>query len=178
MKYVILLRGINVGGHKKVQMAKLREVLTQAGYSGVKTLLASGNVVLESPEESISHLENRISALLETAFGFSIPVLVRMGEDILNIIREDPFKDIEVHKDIRLYVTFLRNEPETPIEAPWASADGSYRILAVKDRMLLSVLDISVKKTVDAMQEEGKALGKEITTRNWNTVIKIGNLLQ
>ena len=58
------------------------------------------------------------------------------------------------------------------------SAEGSYRILAVKDRMLLSVLDISVKKTVDAMQEEGKALGKEITTRNWNTVIKIGNLLQ
>lgn len=178
MRYVILLRGINVGGHKKVPMATLREVLTQAGFSDVKTLLASGNVVLESPKKSISDLENRISALLEAAFGFTIPVLVRTGEDILNIIREDPFQDIEVHKDIRFYVTFLKKDPENPIEAPWASAEGSYRILAVKDRMLLSVLDVSQKKTVDAMQEQGNALGKEITTRNWNTVMKIGKLLQ
>lgn len=174
---MVLLRGINVGGHKKVPMARLREVLTEAGYSGVKTLLASGNVVLESPEQAISHLESKLSALLEAAFGFSIPVLVRTREEILKIIREDPFRDIEVHKDIRLYVTFLRNDPEEPIEAPWVSADGSYRTLAVNDRMLLSVLDISVKKTVDAMDEQGKSLGKEITTRNWNTVLKIGNLL-
>lgn len=176
-KYVVLLRGINVGGHKKVPMARLREVLTEAGYSGVKTLLASGNVVLESPEETVSHLETKISTLLEAAFGFTIPVLIRTRAEMLKLIQEDPFRDIEVHKDIRLYVTFLRNEPKTPIEAPWVSPDRSYRVLAVKDRVLLSVLDVSVVKTVDAMDDQGKSLGKDITTRNWNTVLKIGNLL-
>jgi len=114
-KYIAFLRGINVGGHHKVPMADLRIAFEEMGYAQIKTLLNSGNVIFNGPDEQTALLEARIASHLKNIFGFSIPVLIRKADDIQEIICNNPFKNIPVTKDVRLYVTFLK---ESPKEAP------------------------------------------------------------
>jgi len=180
-KFIALLRGINVGGHKKVPMATLKSLLESMNFSSVKTLLNSGNVVFESSETSPDDLADKLSAAIESIFGFPVPVIVRTTDDIRSIIDLNPFAHIEVHKDIRLYVTFMGNQSlaaKSPDPAfPWLSPEGSFSIIGKKAGAVFSVLDVSKSKTPDAMIILEKFYTKDITTRNWNTVEKIGKVM-
>jgi uncharacterized protein (DUF1697 family) len=172
-KYLALLRGINVGGHHKVPMADLQKQLAKLGFTDIVTLLNSGNVVFDAPETSIDALEIKITAHLEKSFGFPVPVLLRRAEEILSISHLDPFRNIEVTKDTRLYVSFLKKAPTIKIGLPWTSDDKSFRILDIGDRAIFSVLDVSVSGTPDGMEALERLFGKEITTRNLNTITRI-----
>ena len=173
---VAFLRGINVGGHHKVPMGELKATLTSMGFSNIKTLLNSGNVVFTTSPTEIAALEKDMAEVLKQKFGFPIPVLIRKTEDIQRIVASNPFKDIEVHKDLRLYITFLRNDVKDNLNLPWTSPDGAFRILSSDDKMLVSTVDISKTKTTDAMGLLEKHHSKDITTRNWNTLVKITQL--
>lgn len=171
--YLALLRGINVGGKHKVPMEALRQAMEKMGFNQIKTLLNSGNVVFEGLKQEIAPLEEEISSELAKTFGFSIPVLLRTYEEIDHLVAADPFKNIIITSDIRLYVTFLRNIAGNSPSLPWSSPDGSHQILdAAIPRTICSVLNLSINKTPDAMAVLDKFYGKDITTRNWNTVIK------
>ncbi|MEM6841093.1 MAG: DUF1697 domain-containing protein [Bacteroidota bacterium] len=172
-QYIAFLRGINVGGHKKVPMADLRKRIETLGFTQVTTILNSGNVIFSAPEGEKVTLEAAIAKDLERFFGFPVPVLVRRAEVISHLLEADPFQNIEVTKDIRLYVSFLKEEPFTPITLPWSTEDSSYRILEVKDRAVCSVLDLSVTQTPKGMEALEQLFGKNITTRNWNTLVRI-----
>ncbi len=107
-----------------------------------------------------------------------MPVVIRAATDLQELIKSNPFKEIEVHKDLRLYITFLKNRIEnSPLKTPWSSEDQSYQILDFTSSEIISVLDVSEKKTTEAMKILEDTLGKDLTTRNWNTVIKIGKLI-
>ena len=169
--YVAFLRGINVGGHHKVPMKNLREELEKINFKNCTTILNSGNVVFESDE---NHLENRISEHLEKTFGFPIPTLVRTREMIIGLLHLDPFKDVEVSKEIRLYVSFLKDDNSAQVNLPWISQDKAYRIIGKTNKTIFSVIDLSLANTPSAMAVLEKFYGKEITTRNWNTIERIG----
>ncbi len=172
---VALLRGINVGGHHKVPMAALREELHAMGLKNVRTLLNSGNAVFET-SVNIQELQDSIETRLSEAFGFSIPVILRDKKDLVDLVENNPFDAVHVTKDIRLYVSFLKNLPENPLNTPWISQDNTFQIISIYDRMICSVLDLSTTKTPKGMDELEKLFGKEITTRNWNTVRKIAGV--
>ena len=167
------LRGINVGGHHKVPMADLRNTLTKAGCENVRTLLNSGNIVFETKARNLGTLEPEIEARLSQAFGFAIPLVLRTRKEISDLVNNDPFQAIKVHKDIRLYISFLKDEPGVDLSLPYYSKDRSYQILSVSSRIIASVLDLSATKTPKGMEELEKIFGKNITTRNWNTIQKI-----
>jgi uncharacterized protein (DUF1697 family) len=173
-KYVAFLRGINVGGHHKVPMADLQSELRKINLKNIITLLNSGNVLFESNEND---LENKISTHLEKVFGFQIPTIIRRAEMIIEMLNNNPFKDIEITQDIRLYVSFLKNESSDELTLPWKSADNSYEIIGITDNTIFSVLDVSISKTPEAMATLTKYFGKEITTRNWNTISRIRKLV-
>jgi len=168
--YVALLRGINVGGSHKVPMAELKKELLRLGFVNVETLLNSGNVIFEAPEEPSEEL---LEARLMEVFGFPIPVLLQPGDTFQTVVRKDPFREIPVTKDIRLYTSFLKEKPKNGPSLPWCSPDGSYRILTMEDRIIFSVLDLALSQTTKAMDTLEQMFGKNITTRNWNTVIRI-----
>ena len=147
------------------------------GFQEVKTLLNSGNITFKGELASEEDLREQISTQLEKEFGFPIPVLLRKGQDILKTIAQDPFKEIETHKDLRLYVTFLNNSLKERPLLPWVSQDRSFQIIGAEDKELYSILDVSRSKTTDAMNHLEKTYGKDITTRNWNTLTKIAGLL-
>ncbi|MCB2221191.1 MAG: DUF1697 domain-containing protein [Bacteroidetes bacterium] len=171
-KYVSLLRGINVGGHKKVPMAELKKQYVKLGFKHVKTLLNSGNVVFEGNDQKLS----RIPDHLEKAFGFEIPVITVPFDQIIKTAENDPFRTIRVTPQTRLYVTFLPNRHNNPIDIPFASKENSFQIIDQTDTLLFSVLDLGKTGTVNAMNILEKAYGKNITTRNYNTILKIAKL--
>lgn len=176
--YVAFLRGINVGGHHKVPMADLKKELQKLELENIVTLLNSGNIIFDSSSESISNLEKKVSEHLEKSFGFSIPTIIRKSEMIYELLRNNPFKDVKLTKDIRLYVSFLRKNDNSKLKLPWKSSDNSYMIIGKSDKTILSVLDVSVSATPKAMQALEKCFGKDITTRNWNTIERIGKKLK
>ncbi len=172
-RYIAFLRGINVGGHHKVPMADLRKALEKIDCKNVITLLNSGNVIFETVTDDIENLEKKISEKLEKIFRFQIPTIIRKSETINELFKEAPFKDVKITKDIRLYVSFLKENKQIDMELPWISSDNSYKIIKSRNEIILSVLDLSISKTPKAMIALEKSFGKDITTRNWKTIERI-----
>lgn len=176
MTVTAFLRGINVGGHHKVPMPQLKNCLESAGYENVRTLLNSGNVVFETKEKKLPGIELSLEKLFAETFGFPVPVMLRDMKDIHAIIEMDPFRNIQVHKDIRFYVSFLKLKAPVKIAVPHSSQDKSFQVLSIGNHEVYSVLDLAKTKTVKGMEELEKLFGKNITTRNWNTVMKVSQL--
>ncbi len=176
-RYVAFLRGINVGGHHKVPMADLKKELTKLGLENTVTLLNSGNVIFDSINVDMASLEKQVSKHLEDVFGFFIPTILRRSKMILDLLDEGPFKDEILTKDVRLYVSFLWKDAESNLQLPWTSEDESFKVIGRKDRTILSVLDLSISKTPKAMEVLEKHYGKGMTTRNWNTIVRVGKKL-
>ena len=138
---------------------------------------SSGNVIFDAKNSNIESLEELISEHLEKIFGFPIPTIIRKTQTIQQLYKDTPFKDVNVHKDIRLYVSFLKKDKHTELDLPWKSADNAFRIIAKSDKTILSILDLSVSKTPKAMNNLEKFYGKDITTRNWKTIERIAKKL-
>lgn len=176
--YVAFLRGINVGGHKKVPMAALKRTCENMGLQHVQTLLATGNVLFEAKEKNPEMLAQMLASKLEKTFGFTIGTIVRPASDIEKMIKDNPFRQIRVTPQTRLYVTFLPEKTKSRLAIPYVSPDKSFSILDMTDTALYSVLDLTKTHTTDAMQILDKEFGKAITTRNWNTIQGIADALE
>ena len=96
---------------------------------------------------------------------------------IYKLMSNNPFKDIILTKDIRLYVSFLRKDTESALQLPWTSDDNSFKIIDKIDGTIVSVLDLSVSKTIKGMEVLERNFGKDITTRNWNTINRVAKKL-
>ena len=175
-RYVALLRGINVGGNSKVPMADLKKLLESLGFSNVKTLLNSGNVLFDT-SETLPALQTKLESQLQKTFGFPIHTIIRPVDDMCALVKANPFAGITVTPETRLYITFLSEKPTTTVPIPYESPEKDFRILQVKDGILASVFVLSAKRnSTDAMKVIEKEYGKKVTTRNWNTVLKIASL--
>ena len=128
-QYVAFLRGINVGGHKPVKMEELKKAFESMGFQNVKTLLASGNVLFETPDMGTDNLVKRIEEKLEMELGYKITVLLRTIEEIQNLAEADPFKNIKVTPQTRLYVTFLSEKQKSALKIPYESTEKDIKIV-------------------------------------------------
>lgn len=167
-KYVALLRGINLG-KRQIKMAELKTVFEGLDFSEVSTLLASGNVVFAA-RETTATLRTRIEAAIQEKYGFTVPVILRSEEEIRALVAGDPFKGVKAEKGTRLYITFLGGAPTSKLKAPYKEGDFSLR--QITKGHVASVLGPKTASP-DIMDFLGKEFGKDITTRNWNTVLKI-----
>lgn len=176
-KYVAFLRGINVGG-KMVKMDKLQQTFKSHKFQNVKTILNSGNVIFETSEKNIMTLQNKVKASLKSAFGFDMEVFLCRDSEIKSLITSNPFKNIKIEPNTRLYVTFLSENKKPSIKIPFYSPKKDLRILSAKDSVVCSTVVLSEEKgTLDLMDLLEEEFGKKITTRNWNTLMKIENAL-
>lgn len=107
--YIALLRGINVGGHKKILMRELRELLSKVGLEDVQTYIQSGNVILQSPEENMEKLELKIHDAIKKHFGFEVPVLVKTPGELQQTFDDCPFPE---EKKVNSYFTMLYTVPD------------------------------------------------------------------
>ncbi|MFM9372562.1 DUF1697 domain-containing protein [Streptomyces sp. Da 82-17] len=175
--YAALLRGINVGGHKKVPMAELRTLLTDLGFGDVRTHLQSGNAVFSSDHGDEESLAADISAALASHFGFDVDVLVRDGAYLRAVADACPFPADSLEPK-QLHVTYF-SEPVRPEQL--ASVDASayapedYR-LGDRALYLYAPEGLGRSKLAVALGRPSLLKGVVATSRNWNTVLKLAEL--
>ncbi len=107
--YIGLLRGINVGGHRKIRMAELKGVLSNSGFQQVQTYIQSGNIVFKSEGTEPRKLAAKIQKLILDNFGFEVPVLVISVQGLRAILKDCPF-DLDDERN-QLFFTLLKNLP-------------------------------------------------------------------
>ena len=171
-RYVALLRGINLGKARQVDMTRLREVLTARGHGDVRTHLRSGNVVLDSPLS-----EKALAADLTTAigddFGFDVPVVVRTGKELAAVVASDPFRTLATDP-ARYLVTFMAEPPDpASVDALPPAESGEY---LVRGRELYLWLPDGIQNSPLASWKWDRLLGRPGTARNWNTVVRLAEL--
>jgi uncharacterized protein (DUF1697 family) len=164
----VFLRGINVGGNKKIPMAALRDALARAGHADVKTLLQSGNVVLDKAKPA------ELEKLIEAEFGMTVRVIVRTHAELVKVIEDNPFKD-HVDQPSRLAVAFLEKAPGRVAIDPAIYAPDEFAVHG-KDMYLWYPKGMAETKIGNPAFVKG--LGVAMTVRNWNTVTKMADLTQ
>ncbi|GAA1380657.1 DUF1697 domain-containing protein [Catellatospora chokoriensis] len=176
-RYAGLLRGINVGGHKKISMADLRKLVEGLGHEDVKTLLQSGNVVFGSAKSDQAALAAELERAIEAELGMSVGCLVRDGADLARIIAHDPLGDVADNPS-RHFVVFLSGpvDPAKLAEVEALAKPGER--LAAGEREVHMWLPDGAAETKLTHLLFQKRLGVTIATaRNWNTVTKLATLL-
>jgi len=108
--YIAFLRGINVGGQKKIKMADLRQSLATLPVRGLETYIQSGNLIFESEANLSEVLEADITSIIKKQFGFEVPVLVRTITELKDILKANPFLG-KAHEQ-NLYFVLLHTEPD------------------------------------------------------------------
>jgi uncharacterized protein (DUF1697 family) len=159
--WVALLRAVNLGRTNKVPMARLRAVLTEAGYDDVQTLIASGNVVLQAARKpSAAQLERVIGA----EFGVTTTAILRSGAQIRRLAAARPFPQ-------NAHVAFLARRPRTT-----SALEGLDPFVVVGPDIVVHAPNGYANVQLSGAVIE-KALGIPATVRNWSTVEKLAKLV-
>jgi len=173
--YIALLRGINVGGHKKVSMVDFRALLTKSGLENVQTYIQSGNVIFQSSEKGKGNLESRIQKLILDHFGFEVPVFVRNRKDLLTIFNNCPFSE---EKKTDSYFTMLSNVPnEELVEEASKKAYPDEEYVILKDCIYFYCANGYGRAKFNLNFFERK-LNVSATSRNYKTMVKLLSLSQ
>ena len=186
MKYVALLRGINVGGNSKVPMPELTGVFVSLGFSNVKTCINSGNVAfdtdaMQKPARSKgsanheSKLMDRIEQAIERRFELPIQVMVREQREIESILISNPFDgQFESHKE--MHVLFMKEEMPEDKEDLLLEKQTDDERFAVRGREIYCHLRLSVADSLLGKGFIERKLKVAVTARNWRTVQKLAEL--
>jgi len=178
MNYAGLIRGINVGGHKKVAMADLRALLERVGFKDVRTLLNSGNVVFSGAGRSAAALERLLEREMEERLGFQADWLVRTGAEWADIVGHNPFPEAARRDPGRLVVICMREAPAPKaVKALQASIAGP-EVVRAHGRQVYVTFPAGQGTSDLTLPVIEKALGARGTGRNWNTVLKLDAALK
>jgi len=179
MRYIAILRGINVGSGRKVPMTDLKKLCESLGLQNVQNYIQSGNVVFElGGPEAIPMLEMRLQQAFTEAFGFDIPVLIRTSGEWAESIAQNPFlKEKNVDID-RLHLTCLKEIPLPDLLERikmFQYLPDRYEIIG-KNVFVFCAAGYGTSKLVNSFFES--KLKVPATTRNWKTVLKLHEMLQ
>ncbi|HEX4525966.1 MAG TPA: DUF1697 domain-containing protein [Gaiellaceae bacterium] len=167
-RYIVLLRGINLGSRNRIAMAPLREALGDAGFDDVRTYLQSGNVVLSS-RASARNVASDCERVIAAQFELDISVVVRTRDELAQIVRRNPLRDVAVnHK--RYQVSFLSSKPDRETVRKLMAAVVDPEQLVVVGREAYAWHPKGVARSRLWAQLAGRSLGVMATARNWTTV--------
>lgn len=166
-RHAALLRGVSP---MNLKMPVLKQSLEGIGMTDVVTLLSSGNVVFSCRKASVETLQKKCEEAVLATTGRHFMTIVRSLEDLQALVDSDPYSAHRVPAGAKRIVTFLREPPDPPKKLP-IEKDRS-EILALRDREALGIYVPTPKGPVFMTLLE-KTFGKDITTRTWDTVVKI-----
>jgi uncharacterized protein (DUF1697 family) len=168
VRQIILLRGVNLGPRNRVAMPALRQLLSDAGFAGVRTYMHSGNAVLSS-DLAARALAQRCRELIAERFGLDIVVLARTRDELARVIARDPLGDVAAdHK--RYQVSFLESKlDKRTLQELSALAAPSERFVAI-GRELYAWHPRGVARSKLWARLASARLGVAATARNWTTV--------
>ena len=156
------------------KMPELKRCFEAAGFTDVKTVLSSGNVVFRSPSKSVSEIERKAETAMTKKLGHSFYTIVRPVDELEKLIEADPYASFDVPLDAKRVVTFLRElrKParSLPIEV------GGACIFGLKGREAFTAYVPGPRGPVFMTLIE-QTFGSDVTTRTWETVRKCAKAL-
>jgi len=182
-KYTAILRGINVGGRRKIRMADLRKLFIEWGYSNVATYIQSGNVVFETAITDKMTIASHIKEGIRQQYSFDVPVIVRTAAEMEAVAQNNPFfegttNDYQIADIKPLHVTFLQTVPTDEQIAQLAAFDVGNDEYAIVGTAVFIRCKGGYSKTKLTNQLLERKLKVSATTRNWKTVLKLWTMLQ
>lgn len=166
-RYAAFLRGVMPTNAK---MPELKQAFETAGFTEVRTVLSSGNVVFDARRATESALQQRAEAAMRARLGQAFLTIVRPVDALRELLATDPYREFRVAPSAKRIVTFLRDEPSATVTLP-LEQDGA-RLLALSGRELFSAYLPTPKGPVFMVLIE-RTFGKDLTTRTWDTVAKV-----
>jgi uncharacterized protein (DUF1697 family) len=165
-RYVAFLRGVSP---QNAKMPELKSCFEAAGFTAVKTLLSSGNLVFDSRMLAEDSIERQAEANMQTRLGRSFYTIVRRADALAQLLASDPYAAFALPPQAKRVVSFTR-QPPTPKTALPMMQDGA-SVLAVVGREVFTAYEPSPKGPV-FMHLIEMTFGKDVTTRTWDTVRK------
>ena len=171
MALVVLLRGVNVGGHRTFRPTTLASHLKHLGAVNIG---AAGTFVIRS-----AVTQAQLRAELAARLPFDTEIMICQGRDIVRLMSQDHFADQPMRPDIVRFVSVMaqrpRSAPATPLNLP-ASGEWLLKILAVDRRFVFGVYRRHMK-AISCLGTLDRLFGVPVTTRNWNTITAIARVL-
>ncbi len=167
VRYAVLLRGINVGGHNRVPMSELRAILEARGYGRIETWIASGNVALDADTTDADGLVADVAAAILERFALSIAVVARTHDELRDAIERMPFADHLDEPDKVLLGFAQATIPAGRLRA----RDGSVDRLEVIGRHVYMFCPNGLGQS--KLPDLDRGAGMPVTVRNWRTAQRL-----
>lgn len=175
MKFVALLRGINVGGNHKVEMKKLKALFGNLNCSNISTYINSGNVIFESNQNK-THLSKEIPAALKKEFGFEIPTLIKTKSEMKKIAKAiPPHWTNDEHQ--RTDIAYLFAEIDSPKTIDELPIKKEYMDIRYTKGAIIWNIDRKNHNKSRLNKLVSHKLYKRMTLRNVNTALFLANPL-
>lgn len=174
--YIILLRGINVGGRNKLLMKELIVILENLGCIAVKTYIQSGNVVLQNANNNASELSKEIAQAINQQYDFEPQVHIITAIDMQHAIDNNPYPEA-IQDPKSLHFGFLDAMPPNPNLDKLATLKTPTERYELIDKIFYLHAPDGIGRSKLAAQSE-KALGVSMTSRNWRTVDKLQGMIK
>ena len=171
MSLVVLLRGVNVGGHRTLRPSTLAE---QLKHLDAVNIGAAGTFVIR---RRVSRTQLR--AELARRLPFDAVIVICQGREIIGLMSQNPFADLPVRPDIVRFVSVLSQRPRSTPSTPMSFPSGGkwlLKILARDDRFVFGVYRRQMK-AISYLGAIDRLFGVPATTRNWNTITAIAGVL-
>jgi uncharacterized protein (DUF1697 family) len=170
-RYVVLLRGINLGPRNRIAMPALREALLEAGFDDVQTYVQSGNVILDGGA-SAADVAGKVEGLISKGFGLDIEVVVRTRAQLAKVVELNPLEKVAKNPK-RYQVSFLSAKPSAAVmrKLEEAAAEEERVVLVGKEIYAWHPEGIGRSRLWTLLA--GRGLGVTATARNWTTVTKL-----
>lgn len=178
MKYAAFFRALNAGGYGLIKMQRLKELFDSAGFNNVNTYIQSGNIVFTSPEKNAALLEKKSEDILIKEMNYLSKTFIRNENEIFAVIKDNPFAHVQLSKELVLYYAFLSTEPGAPEQEYILSFNSETEQHSISGRGVYSLIAKNKSKTVYSGGWLEKKLKIPVTVRNWNTMLKINDMLK
>lgn len=177
MKYISVLRGINVGGKRLLPMKDLKHILYDNGLKNITTYIQSGNLVFDSKITDSHQISKKIETLITKTYGYDVPVITIKKDEFKKLVIDNPFllvKNIDLKT---LYVTLLEAAPQVSNTIDFNEIDfGRDEAKLIGKTVYLKINGLTKDSKLTNNFIESK-LKVKATTRNWNTILKLRSYL-
>ena len=176
--YIATLRAINLGSHNRIAMADLRSMCGRLGLEDPRTLVVSGNLVFRSSIGSCAKLEQLLEAASTQHLGVTTDYFVRSATEWQAIIAANPYSAAAKADPARVVMMCLRDAPSPAAVKNLQARIKGPETVAAKGRQAYFVYPDGMGRSKLTITLIEKVLGTRGTARNWNTVLKLGELAQ
>lgn len=165
-RYVAFLRGVSP---QNAKMPELKACFESAGFTSVRTVLSSGNVIFDSTETNQAELEATAEKSMVASLGRAFYTIVRSVTELEALLASDPYTEYSLPPDAKRVISFFREAPTSKVNLPLAQDLAS--VFLVRGREAFTAYR-PVEKGPIFMALIERAFGKEVTTRTLDTVAK------